>query len=275
MLIDDVTWIAQSFFRRFRYGASDIRAHILIAEGDIRLRSRRVALGQVFMLPFVFAFSTLDVMSGGPSFGPARQIIGWLWAVSLAIYIVVGLFAPRLRRAVVAHAVASLVSLPLSIACFAAGLQAYTFLARRSPLGLLVVVAVSIGLAVAINLPKSLASFFRTLASHNHRVWLRRSGGNWDPEFVISSPRDFRLGCLLILLSAVATPLGLHLDRVVGRTSANGIVALLLICLGAIFAYGSLRTLLTYTIAMRQVERRRSMTLILPPYDRQAEMQAA
>ena len=266
MFFVDLAWFMRGFFARYRFRASDIRAHLIVPEGDIRLRARRSSFASVLICALPFAVARIDGISGGASFGPAASLALPLWILSVTFYLFLSFIGPRIRQPTLAHVSAPLASLPFGIACLAVGAQSLHFLVAIEASTSLGVSLLLITIALLLGVPSGLSQFSRRLSRRRYKSWLRRSDGNWSPTFELHDWRSTRVSCFVIASSVLATPLGLNLARITGRANANVILAALMASLGVSILYGSLRTSLVFAIALNTISRQRGIALRLPDY---------
>lgn len=135
----DLIWLVKSCFARFKRKASDPRAHSLVVEGDVHLRSRRVLFVHLLLFLFPYGLASAEDLSGGARSGPARSVILVMWPVGLAAYLGASFLLPRVRSALVAQAAAAAAPLPLGVSLLSAGTQVMMYLSGRQAIAVMLI----------------------------------------------------------------------------------------------------------------------------------------
>jgi hypothetical protein len=266
----DLPWLVRSYFARFKRKAKDPRAWTLVAEGDIRLATRRALFVQPFLLLIPYSAASFEMLTGGDGFGPARGIVAVMWPVWLAAYLAASFLLPRTRDALLAQAAHAARGLPLSIASLSVGGQMMMYLIGPSAM---VAMLVSVGLTALLlwrGIISGRARFYDKLGKRRYRRLLRDETHNWDATFSIEQPLG-SVGCIGIGASISGPAIGMHLDEMIGRPSANIVMGIVLFFIGLLTLHALGYQTGVYLIEMRRIELRLGRRLRLAPYRRADE----
>ena len=271
MFRKDLIWLVRSYFARFKLKASDPRFHFLVAEGDVRLRTRRALFVQLplFLLPYGLA--SAENLSGGVRFGPARAVTLVMWPVGLAAYLTASLLLPRVKSAFVAQAALALTPIPLGVSLISAGAQVMMYLLGPEAIIVMLTTIATISVLLWRTIRSRRILFYDLLRKRKYRQLLRNEEDSWSPRFEVEQSSLGRIGCIGIGLSVSGPAIGMHLHRMIGRPSANIVMGIAVFFLGAVLLYGFGYQVGLYLVEMRRIESRIGRSLTLPPYREEDE----
>jgi len=259
IFLDDLVWLVKAYFRRFKYKADDLRYHLAIVDGDIRLRGQRIAFSILLFSALPISVVFLLSNSNAEIYSIGKFATLFLGVLNCTVYVCIYFWGKYIKAAAIAY-----VALFLPIILGGAAVLTASFTLSTSPFQPLVTV-IAIIFAVYFSIPSMVVDIRDHLKKSQRRGKFKLRDGFWDPQFEMPMKQN-RVGCVMLGLMTIAYPFGYHFRSLFGKESALILVTVVLLFVGGVFVWGGIRGLSAFLIVINESEKELNSKLLLPEY---------